>query len=174
MKKFWIVIISFAVLLLTGCSKQLSLETVSDVQATPAAAVMQQVMVQLPPELSVPALQDEKKGELYLCDEYSVMVQTVEAGDLAETIRNVTGMERETLQIMQTKQGGAERYQWVWSTNGENGIQVGRGCILDDGAYHYVLTAMTEEENAKKVQTVWREMFASFRLVSGEPISSGS
>ncbi len=172
MRKIWI--LSLAALLLAGCGKKQVLETVSDVQAAPTAAIMQQILVQLPPELSVPALHDEKTGDLYLCDDYSVMVQTVEAGDLAETIRNATGMDREELQILQTRQGDAQRYQWVWSANGENGIQVGRGCILDDGTYHYVLTALAEEAAAKEVQPVWKEMFASFRLVAGEDISSGS
>ena len=174
MKRIGVIIVSFAVLFFAGCSEQQILETVSDVHAAPAVAVMQQIIVQLPEELSVPALQDEKNGKLYLCDDYSVTVQTVEAGDLTETIQSVTGMDRKELQVLQTKQGDTVRYQWVWTSNGENGIQVGRGCILDDGSYHYVLTAMAEEENAKKVQTVWREMFASFRVVTGEPISSGS
>lgn len=172
MRKIWI--IPLAVLLLAGCGKKQVLETVSDVQVVPTAAIMQQILVQLPPELSMPTLQDEKTGELYLCDDYSVMVQTVEAGDLEKTIRNATGMDREDLQILQTQQGTAKRYQWVWSANGENGIQVGRGCILDDGMYHYVLTALAEEDAAKEVQPVWKEMFASFRLVAGEDISSGS
>ena len=172
MRKIWI--LPLAVLLLAGCGKKQALETVSDVQAAPTAAIMQQVLVQLPPELSVPALQDEKTGALYLCDDYSVMAQTVEAGDLEKTIRNATGMDREDLQILQTQQGTAKRYQWVWSANGENGIQVGRGCILDDGTYHYVLTALAEEDAAKEVQPVWKELFNSFQLVAEENISSGS
>ena len=174
MKRNGMVIVVLAVLFLTGCGEQQILETVSDVQPETTEAVMQHIVVQLPPELSVPALQDEKTGDLYLCDDYSVMVQTVEAGDLAETIRNVTGINKDELQIMKSKQGSATRYQWVWAANGENGIQVGRGCIMDDGAYHYVITAMTDEINAKKVQPAWNELFASFRLVKGEPISSGS
>ena len=172
MRKIWL--IPVCVLLLAGCGKKQTLETVSDEYVVSTAAVMQNVIVEIPPELAVPALQDTEAGELYLCDDYSLAVQTVEAGDLAETIRDATGMERETLQIQQTRQGDAVRYQWVWSANGENGIQVGRGCILDDGKYHYVLTALADEEAAKRVQPVWQELFASFRLVPGESISSGS
>ena len=172
MKKLWVILLS--AILLAGCSKEQTLETVSDVHVTPTAAVMQQILVQLPPELSAPALQDEETGALYLCDDYCVTVQTVTAGDLERTIRNATGMEKEELQIMQTQQGNMQRYQWVWAANGENGIQVGRGCVLDDGSYHYVLTALAEESNMKKIQPVWAEMFASFRVVSGEKISSGS
>ena len=94
---------------------------------------------------------------------------------MARTIRNTTGMDKENLQIVKTQQGDAKRYQWVWSTTGENGIQVGRGCILDDGTYHYVLTALTDEGKTEKVQSQWKEIFASFTLATErEEISTGS
>ena len=159
----------------SGCSKEKTMETVSDVHDTPVIAPMQQIMVQLPPEMASPVLESEDMGALYECDDYSVTVQTVEAGDLQESIRSATGMEIDNLQIIQTGQGSAKRYQWVWASGGDNGIQVGRGCILDDGTYHYVLTALTDEETAGEVQPVWNEIFASFRLnASTEDLSTGS
>lgn len=172
MKKLWV--IPLIALLFAGCGKQPTMETITDVQDTPVVSTVQRIQVQLPPELSAPALQGEG-GTLYLCDDYSVTVQTVEAGDLQRTIRNTTGMEKEHLQILQTKQGDTKRYQWVWSTTGENGAQVGRGCILDDGTYHYVLTALVDEGKTEKVQAQWKEMFASFTLATErEEVSSGS
>jgi hypothetical protein len=173
MKKLWILLL--VALLLTGCGKKATLETIGDVQDTPVAATMQQVLVDLPPELSTPTLQDEGAGKLHLCDDYTVMVQTLEAGDLKRTIQTATGMDMENLQMIQTKQGAAKRYQFVWASNGENGIQVGRACILDDGAYHYVLTAMADESKAGKVQPTWQEIFASFRVIEEtEQINTGS
>lgn len=173
MKKIWV--IPLIVLFLAGCGKNSMLETVSDVPAALVVAPMQRILVQLPSELSTPALQSEKEGKLYLCDDYSVVIHTVQAGDLEQTIRNATGMEKDDLQIMQTRQGSAKRYQWVWTTNGENGIQVGRGCVLDDGGYHYVLTTLTDEGKFGKVQSAWKEIFASFRLTTDrEEISTGS
>ena len=173
MKKLWV--IPLVALLLCGCGGDKTRETISDVEDTPVAAIAQKILVQLPPELSAPALQSETAGTLYLCDDYSVTVQTVEAGDLEKTIRSATGMNREDLQILETKQADAKRYQWVWATNGENGIQVGRGCVLDDGAYHYVLTAMADEDKVAKVQLSWREIFNSFRVTEErEPINTGS
>lgn len=173
MKKLWV--IPLLALLLSGCGGDKALETISDVQDTPVSAMAQKILVQLPQELSAPALQSEESGTLYLCDDYSVTVHTVEAGDLEKTIRSATGMNKEDLQIMQTKQGDATRYQWVWATNGENGIQVGRCCILDDGAYHYVLTALADEGKAAEVQSSWKEIFGSFRLTEErEEINTGS
>ncbi len=173
MKKFWA--IPLAALLLAGCSKKATLETIGDIPDAPASTTMQQVLVDLPPELSTPTLQDETTGKLHLCDDYTVLVQTLEAGDLKRTVQTATGMDMENLQMIQTKQGNAKRYQFVWASNGENGIQVGRGCVLDDGAYHYVLTAMADESKAGKVQPAWQEIFASFRVIEEtEQINTGS
>lgn len=173
MKKLWV--ICLVALLLAGCGGEKSLETITDVEDTPVVSTTQQILVQLPPELSTPALQNGDNGTLYLCEDYSVVVQTVEGGDLARTIHNATGMKKEDLQIIQTRQGSAKRYQWVWTANGEKGTQIGRGCVLDDGAYHYVLTALVEEDLSKQVQPAWKEIFASFRLTpEKEQINTGS
>ena len=173
MKKLWV--IPILVLLLAGCGGEKTMETISDVEETPVVATEQRVLLQLPQELSAPVLQSEKTGTLYICDDYSVTVQTVAAGDLNETIRNATGMDRANLQIMQTEEKGVKRYRWVWATGGERGAQVGRGCVLDDGNYHYVLTALADEDVASQVQSAWKEIFSSFRLADErEEISTGS
>lgn len=173
MKKLWV--IPLLLLLLAGCGKKPALETVSDQLDTPVVSTMQRIQLQLPPELSAPVLESEDTGRLYLCDDYTLTLQTVEAGDLQRTIRNLTGMEKDNLQIIQTRQGDIKRYQWVWSTAGENGTQIGRACLLDDGAYHYVLTAFSDERKAEKVQSQWKEVFASFTLATErEEISTGS
>lgn len=173
MKKLWV--IPILALLLAGCGSEKALETISDEQETPVVAAEQRVLLQLPEELSAPVLQSEKTGTLYICDDYSVTVQTVSAGDIDKTIRNATGMNRADLQIMQTQENGVKRYRWVWATGGENGVQVGRGCILDDGTYHYVLTALADEKASSRVQPAWKEIFGSFRLAQErEEISTGS
>ena len=173
MKKLWIIL--FVALLLCGCGKGNAVETVSDIPTEPVMAMVQNIRVNLPPELSTPALQSQEGGKLYLCDDYSVMVQTLQAGDLSQTIRTITGMDKEKLQIQTTHQGSNKCYQFTWATTGEQGARVGRACILDDGAYHYVLTALAEEAVAEQVQQTWKEMFASFCLApEKEPISTGS
>ena len=173
MKNLWV--IPLLALLLVGCGKKQTFETIADVPDTPVISAVQRIQIHLPPELSAPALQGEETGTLYLCDDYSITVQTVESGDLQRTIREATGMDKSSLQVIETRQGDTKRYQWVWTTNGENGAQVGRGCVLDDGAYHYVLTAMADEEKTEKVQTQWKEIFASITLATErEEISTGS
>ena len=173
MKKLWVILL--AALLLCGCGKDKALETVSDVHAEQVVARVQEIRVNIPPELSTPAMQSADGGKLYLCDDYSVLVQTMQAGDLARTIRTVTGQDKENLQIQTTRQGSAKQHQFAWVTTGEQGARVGRTCILDDGAYHYILTALADEAAAEALQTTWQEMFASFCLApEKEPISTGS
>ena len=173
MKKLWI--IPLLAMLLAGCGKETMLETVTDVQDTPVVSAVRRIQLQLPAELSAPALQSEEEGTLYLCDDYSVTVQTMEAGDLQRTIRNTTGMNKDDLQILQTRHGDTKRYQWTWTTAGEQGMQVGRACVLDDGAYHYVLTALADEDKAGEVQPQWREIFTFFSLATErEEMSTGS
>ena len=101
--------------------------------------------------------------------------QILEAGDLNSTVRSVSGFAPEDLKIMQTRRGDTERYDFVWTAAGETGEQICRACILDDGSYHYVLTATADASQGAQVQDVWREMFNSFRLVSPEtPLYTGS
>lgn len=170
MKKLWITL-SLAVLL-AGCGGQQTMETVNDTPQTQVIAPMKQVQLQLPGNLSAPTLQNEETGSLYLCDDYFVTVHTVKAGDLQKTVQDATGMEKSQLQIVQTQRDGNLCYRWVWTTMGETGAQVGHGCILDDGAYHYVVTAMADAEKAGKLQSVWQEIFRSFTLT--DPVSSGA
>ena len=173
MKKLWVILL--VVLLIAGCEKKQTFETMADAPDTPVVSTERRIQVQLPPELSAPTLESEETGSLYLCDDYSVAIHTVESGDLQETIRTATGMEKDALQIIQTRQGDAKRYQWVWTTTGENGVQIGRGCVLDDGFYHYVLVAQADEHAASKVQEEWKEIFASFTLATErEEVSTGS
>ena len=162
-------------LLLTGCGGKETRETISDVYDVPTVAVMQKLAIQLPSDMSLPVLESAEAGQLYLCDDYWVTVQTVTSGDLAQTIYNITGMSKDKLDILQSKQGDVKRYQWVWSSNSADGIQVGRACVLDDGAYHYIVTAQATEAVAGNLQSVWQEIFASIHLTAEkEPINTGS
>lgn len=159
---------------LTGCGKQPTMETVNDEYLQPAPAQMQQVLVTLPDEVCVPVMQTDT-GKFYVCQDYTVSQQIFSAGDLQKTFREVSGFLPEDLKIMETDWENAKRYDFVWTAAGEAEDQVCRGCILDDGNYHYVLTASTGATQAGQLQSVWREIFNSFRLVSPQmPVGIGS
>lgn len=173
MKKCWIIVI--ALLLLTGCGAQETFETVSDVYIQPVSASIQQLIVDVPQDASVEVLQNEDAGKIYLCDGYTITVQTMEAGDLEKTLQTVTGFSKEELTLMRTAQEDAKRYECVWTAAGEGEAQVGRACVLDDGDYHYAVTVMAGESLAGKLTDTWQTLFDSVRLVGPEvDLNTGS
>lgn len=173
MKKCWIIVV--ALLLLSGCGAQETLETISDLYLQPVMAEAWQVIVDVPKGASVEVMQSADGGKLYLCDGYTVTVQTMESGDLNKTLQDVTGYDKEDLTLMQTKQDGMKRYECIWTAAGESETQVGRARVLDDGNYHYVITVMAGESLAGELTQVWKELFNSFRLVSADvDLNTGS
>lgn len=166
------ILLLLVVLLLTGCRRQETVETVNDVLVQQTAATMQQMVVELPKEAALPTM-ETANGKLYVCQTHTISQQILESGDLEKTVHAVSGYAREDLEIMETRWGDTRRYDFVWTAAGETGDQVCRACILDDGSYHYVLTASTDAAQAGKLQSQWREMFNSFRLMDPQ-ISTGS
>lgn len=164
MKKCWIMLA--LALLLPGCGTQETMETVSDVYDAPVMAQVQQVELTLPEGAAVPSMENPEAGRIYLCDGYTLTVQTGEAGDLDKTLRQVTGYKKEQLTLMETQRGGVTRYECAWSAAGEGGDQVCRAVILDDGSYHYAVTAMTDSAKAGELTAVWQGILDSVRLVS--------
>lgn len=173
MKKCWI--LTALLLLLTGCSAEQTLETLSDAYVQPVSASAWQVIADIPQDASVTVLQSQDAGKLYLCDGYTVTVQTMASGDLENALRTVTGHEKEDLTLIQTRQADLKRYECVWTAAGEGEIQVGRACLLDDGNYLYALTVMADESKAGELAEVWQELFDSFRLASPDTdLNTGS
>lgn len=163
MKK--IVVLLLLGVLFSGCGAQETFETVEDIIPVQPVAAKQQLFAQLPEDAASAAVSDENGGELYLSDGFTITKQTLPGGDLAETVMTVTGQSKDTLQIIKTRQQEQDRYDFVWTAAGEEDLQLGRACILDDGNYHYVLSAMAAESAAPALQEAWEDMFASCCLL---------
>lgn len=157
------VLLALLALLLTGCRAEETMETISDEIIQPVMAQPGQISVSLPGEAVTPAVESDS-GRVYLCRDYEVYLQTLEGGDLNATIQTVTGYEKDALTVMETEQDGAKRYDFVWASAGENGDRLGRGVILDDGNYHYVMTILRDADSAATTQIVWDDVFRSFTL----------
>lgn len=162
MKKFWIFL--FVSVLLTGCATQETFETVTDEYVQPVASVMRQAALLLPEDAAVNVMQNEDAGTIYFCDGYTLTLQTMESGDLNRTVCATTGYDKDRLRILETMSSDFKRYDFVWTAAGEGEDQVGRGAVLDDGSYHYVLTCMTGASQAEALQEQWQSIFASFCL----------
>lgn len=150
-------------LLLSGCSARETFETVADVWDVSETRPAGKLMVSLPPEAAAPVSESDA-GALYLCGGYEICLQTLAGGDLDATLRSVTGYGRDALTVLETACGGVRRYDLVWSCAGETGERVGRAAVLDDGSYHYVLSAMADAELAAEFADAWQEMFSSIYL----------
>lgn len=162
MKKYLVFVL--ASLLLCGCAAEETFETVADVLAQAPAAQPGEIQVSLPGEAAMPAIESDS-GRMYICEDYEICIQTLEGGDLNTTVQSVSGYAIEDLTVMETLQDDHSRYDFVWVSAGEKGDRLGRGVILDDGAYHYVMTVLRDADPAERSQVVWRDVFQSFSLV---------
>ena len=162
-------------LLLCGCRAEPTWEAVEDIQPIEPVAEEQYLHVMLPESTATPTFQDDTAGEIYLCDGYTITKQTLPSGDLSKTVELVSGMEKDQLQLMQTTQADLTRYDFVWTTATEEGLQVGRACILDDGNFHYVVSAMAGEEKAGQLRNTWQQIFDSCCLLPTDAlVNTGS
>lgn len=157
----------FAMLLmgsmLAGCADTAVMETVADEFLIPAAADPARILVDLPPEAAASALELDTQ-EFYQCDGYDLLLQTLDAGDLNATLRQVSGFPEEKLTILRTSPGRWKRYDLVWSAMAQEGEMVGRAAILDDGNYHYALSALAPAETAQQLEEIWEAIFQSFAI----------
>lgn len=160
MKKWTVLIV--LLLFLTGCAGEKDFETVGDVY-TPETQTPRQVMLTLPAEAAAQTISSEG-GKLYLCDGYTVTVQTLQGGDMAKTIREVTGFSADRLTLMETEKDGFSCRSCVWTAAGEGGDQIARTVILDDGNFHYAVTAMADSDAAGQLSDVWLNIFRSVSL----------
>ena len=163
-----VVIILMLTLCLTGCGAQETFETVNDIIPVEPVAACQQFVVKLPEEAAAPTFQDDSGAELYVCQNYTISKQILPGGDLEKTIRTLTGKSSEELQVMKTMQQTYDRYDFVWTAAGEDGLQLGRACVLDDGNYHYTLSTLTRENASGDLQKTFSDMYDSCRLISPE------
>ena len=162
MKK-WCILLAMLVFF-SGCSRQKAMETVTDEWAQPVIAPHAQLSMWLPEEAVLETM-DSDTGSLYFCNGYTLTVQTLPSGDTEKTLKSLTGFGQEVLLPMETEHNGIRRLDWVWTAMEEAGQQVCRGALLDDGNYHYCVTAMTDAASAAAMETEWSRIFTSMKLV---------
>ena len=120
MKK-WIATLLLLTVLLTGCAAE-TFETVDDALATPVMGQLKQITMELPADAAVGAVNADG-GKVYWCEDYDIAVQTLQGGDVARTVKALSGFDMERLTVFHTQSGGNKRYEWVWSSAGERAIK---------------------------------------------------
>lgn len=151
-------------LLLTSCGTAEVYETISDEPVIAASAQPRGMRFDLGQEPILPVMESDG-GQLYLCGDFDVMVQTMDAGDLENTVYQVSGFLPEELTVLQTESGDVDQYEFVWTAATDEGQQIGRATILDDGSYHYILSATVNAELIEEYQEIWNGIFESFELI---------
>ena len=151
-------------------------ETISDGLQPPNLPAKLEMTATMPEGTVISVLSHSSAGDLYEYDGCTITMQAVSVGDFSGLIQEVTGYHKDSLQIMESIQADLPSFQTVWTCAGEGQTLVGRACILTDGNYYYVLTAMVPESKAASLSMgELKELFSSFRAVpKGEIISSGS
>ena len=162
-KKLWILIL--IAFLLCGCGAKETFETVDDANAVPATAIQYKLFVDLP-EGTAQQTVTQDTDVLYICDNYLMTVQTMEGGDLARTVKRVTGLEKDALTLISTKQNGFKSWHCAWTTTGDEGQQVCRAVILDDGAQHHAVTVMADQAAAGELAEQWQQVLGTATLIS--------
>ena len=165
MKMLFVILI--CALCLSGCGVEETFETVGDLWAAPAMADAAQVKIKLPDSMEVSVMDNPDAGKLYICDDFSVIVQTLSGGDLARTVQSVTGYDKQKITIINTEKDDTQVYSCVWSAAGEGGDQICRAVILDDGVYHYAVTVMADYSLAASLEDVWNPLLDSVTLSIG-------
>ena len=160
-KLVWVLVLA---LMLSGCGGEETFETVSDVPVEGTLAQPREVWVSLPEQSALPVM-DSENGQLYFCEDFEVAIHTLEAGDVSRTVQTLSGFDREDLTVIETCRDGIDKYEFVWSMAGELGQRLGRATVLDDGSYHYCLTATIDAELISEYQEVFNGIFESFQLV---------
>ena len=162
------IIVVFPCLLLCGCGGEPVLETVTDELAQPVMTQQYCPVFTLPQDAAVTTMESAENGTIYFCDGYTVTLRTLPGGDISRTICDATGFWGEELTLVKTNSEGFDRIQCAWSTVSEEGEQVGRLTLLDDGVNHHVLSCMTSAEDASKLASQVQQLMESFRLVTPE------
>lgn len=157
--KRWIWFCLLAVFL-CGCGAEETLETVGDEWLVPVMAQPREMSVRLPENTLLPVLEQDNR-QLYMGQGYEIMLETLASGDLHATVQALSGYGKDQLTILETRQGDTERYDFVWTTAGEQGDRLGRAVILDDGEYHYCMSVLRDPGEDI---IVWRDVFESFAL----------
>lgn len=157
----WLLLV---LLMLTGCAQEQTFEFVTDEAVVQTVAEPKEVYFQLAQEPAMPAMESDS-GKLYLCGDYDVMLQTLQAGDLSRTVEQVSGFSLEDLTVIQTGTGDIKKYEFVWTTTADEGSCIGRATVLDDGNYHYVLSSTVEAGKIEEYQEIWNGIFESFKLL---------
>ena len=140
-------------------------ETITDEISEPVSAEPKPVSVWLPDGAAAQTMAEGESGECYTWGACELRIRTMDSGDIRATLQTLPGLDPDRLTVMEYEREGVQLYQSVWSMTSEDGVNLGRCMVADDGNYHYCIS-LVSPENAD-VEEDYARICASLDL-SGE------
>ena len=170
MKHIWIA--AALALLLGGCGAKETLETVADdISVQPVPVSPREISVRLPDNAVAPVL-DSDSEQVYLCEDYEIVIETHASGDLSGTIAALSGFEPDVdIPIVYTGLRPGEKL-FEECLKEEEGLQktandlifIGKPLEFDEEAFFTSLDSIkkTVDEDSPEVKEIVKKMVPSY------------
>ena len=153
-------------LLLTGCAapKMTDVFYVEDAQTLPPALFSIQFGV--PMDAVEAVCSDDGLSKLYQAEDGSYQIQTriLPGFDAAQALQELTGSTEETLHPIKTRRLGMTEYRFSWCSQGEDGLLLQTGTVLQGEDACYCLVFTTPEDGSRACRELQRQVLESFSL----------
>jgi len=172
MKKRMILGICGILVVLSGCSVEPTWETVDDgaVQVSTVVADPYVILFGLPSDAARDELWETPLNQRYAQTDgdYEIVSTVIAKVGLDEAVFEVSGVEREKLNVLETTRFGLPEYQFAWSEDTDEGNMVFRASLVEDEDYFYGLIFSVKEEEKVRYNDCAEAVFASFGLHGDE------
>ena len=157
------------ILLLSGCASEPVYETIGDVwENTEPVVSPGRMEVPLPEGAEMEVLEANGDG-FYRVGDWELWTKVLSGGDLKKTLAALSGMDADSLTVIDRNLQGYDCHETTWTVSSEDGIHVVRAGILDDGNYHYCLCVSVPEEEAGEAGEVFSQILQSVTIRNTDP-----
>lgn len=141
-----------SILVLGACGQGNSqpMETICPQEPPTSRTPKFRITMAVPAEAQEAPAFSQEYSTVYTGEHLTITTQILESENLDALLRDLTGRGEQDLTCITTWQGTMPRHDLTWTCAGEQGMQVCRSTVLDDGLHYYVVTAMVEEDHAQQ------------------------
>lgn len=99
---------------------------------------------------------------------YCIITEITPGSNAADVIADMTGFAPEDLDMIRTRRLSMPEYRFRWVSQGEKGLEVCSGAVLEDTDYCYSIQFRTPEDCAKACREIQDDVLDSFSLYFDE------
>lgn len=154
---------------LCGCAAEPVYETIADSwEQTAPAASPGKMEVPLPEGAEMEVM--EALGDSYYrVGNWELWTKVLTGGDVQKSFEALSALDVRGLTVLERDRGDLRCYETTWAVTSEEGGQVVRAGILDDGNYHYCICLSAPEDEAGDAGQVFSEVFQAVRITNTAP-----